>query len=73
MVAHDKAGVQFLDRPRRRGRARHDARWHTDTAAANSLSLSAKRHCGALSIAVSGVALGTRSNFIIAADRIRAV
>jgi hypothetical protein len=48
-----------------------DARWHTITAVADSLRPSAKRHCGAMSIAVSGAALGTRSNFIIAADRIR--
>jgi hypothetical protein len=41
------------------------------TAVADSLRPSAKRHCGAMSIAVSGAALGTRSNFIIAADRIR--
>jgi len=27
--------------------------------------LGARRHCGALSIAVSGAARGTRSNFII--------
>jgi len=41
------------------------------TAVADSLRPSVKRHCGAMSIAVSGAALGTRSNFIIAADRIR--
>ena len=33
--------------------------------------LGARRHCGALSIAVSGAARGTRSNFIIGAERIR--
>jgi len=51
--------------------ARHDAGWHTETAAANFLQPSAKRHCGVLSIAVSAAVLGAPSNFIIGADQTR--